>query len=84
MTRGGRASHRAPTLLLHIALLAAAAIAGVLSLRLAGPVEGDVGPGRVALAARADTTPRTELLLPPLGSCSRERSGRNGHATRTD
>jgi predicted phosphodiesterase len=50
------------------AVAAAGAIAGIASLRLAGPVEGDVGPGRVALAAHADATPRTELRVPPLGS----------------
>src|SRR5690606_19747282 len=51
-------------------LVGLAGAAGLLPLRLVGPVEGRVGPGRVALAARADASPVTELLLPPLGSVS--------------
>ena len=61
---------RARALLRVLTLIGLAGVAAVLSLRFAGPVEGDVGPGRVALAARADASPRTELLLPPLGSVS--------------
>lgn len=59
---------RARALAAPLALMAVASVASLASLRFAGAVEGDVGPGRVALAARADLSPRTELLLPPLGS----------------
>lgn len=54
-------------------LLAVAALgagAGALALQVAGTVGGDAGPGVVKLAARLDTNPRTELLVPPFGSIS--------------
>lgn len=66
--RGGGGGRRLGAFAALLAVGAAGALVGVASVRFAGQVEGDVGPGRVALAARADTSPRTELQLPPLGS----------------
>lgn len=44
--------------------------AGAFSLRAAGEVGGEAGPGTVELAARLDSSPGTELLVPPFGSIS--------------
>lgn len=43
---------------------------GTVSLAFGSQVAGPAGPGTVELAARADRSPETELLLPPFGSIS--------------